>query len=414
MKIKLILSLIAFSFALQSGFAQIQDYTYKRKLDASTDMWHRIQIPPEMYGKFLYDFSDVRIFGIAKNGDTIQAPYIVVSNSRKISETPLAFDLINKSYKNDTYYYTLSLKSLKIANRIHLDFENSNYEYRIDLEGSNDNAEWFGILKDYRILSIKNKLTDYTFSDVNFDDSHYNYYRIAIHSAKDPKLKQAEISIKTEESGEYNHEEIITFKDSSIDKQTVLYFNSSNNTPISHYSISVSDTIDYYRYFTLEVLNNPEEKNKKLLQFTLISEGYLSSLNDNHFVVNTQHLGQHYRLTIKNNDNEPLNVTKLDLYDLRQTLVVRFTQPADYYLVYGNSKAAPPVYDLSYFKDKLPETSSFLGLGNQEVIANASTADEIKPLFSSKLWLWSIMLAIIGLLAWFSLKMIKNSSKSME
>jgi hypothetical protein len=31
----------------------------------------------------------------------------------------------------------------------------------------------------------------------------------------------------------------------------------------------------------------------------------------------------------------------------------------------------------------------------------------VKPLFENKLWLWTIMILIIGILGWFSLKMMK-------
>ena len=34
---------------------------------------------------------------------------------------------------------------------------------------------------------------------------------------------------------------------------------------------------------------------------------------------------------------------------------------------------------------------------------------EVTPLFEDKAWLWVIMIVIIALLGWFSLKMIKKS-----
>ncbi len=411
MKNRIIVSLCFFGFLMQTSSAQIQDYSNKRKLDASTAMWHRIKIPQNMYGKFSADFSDVRIYGLGKKQDTIQVPYIVNFSARKVTESQIPFNIINKSSKNGTFYYTLSLNALKIANHIHLDFGNTNYEYTIDLQGSSDNNEWYNVLEDYRLLSIKNRVTDYEFSDLFFPDAQYTYYRIAVRSKKDPNLIKAEISVNSEDSGDYYRTEVSSFKDSSVGNQSIYFFDTPNKLMVSHFNVFTTDTVDYYRHFTLDLIIN--DTNQKVLNpnhAKQIASGYLSSLGQNSFTAN-EAIGQRYRLTIDNQDNEAISISKIDLFSLEHTLTVRFTQPADYYLVYGNANASAPNYDISYFKDRLPENTTFLGLGNEEEIVKNNPLKESSPLFSNKLWLWAIMVLIIGLLGWFTIKMMRNTTE---
>jgi hypothetical protein len=410
MKNRIIVSLCFFGFLMQTSSAQIQDYSNKRKLDASTAMWHRIKIPQDMYGKFSSDFSDVRVYGVGKKQDTIQVPYIVNSSARKVSESQIPFEIINKSSKDGVYYYTLSLNALKIANHIHLDFGNPNFEYKVDLEGSSDNNEWYSVLKDYRLLSIKNSITNYTFSDLYFPDAQYTYYRIAINSKKDPKLIKAEISINSEETGDYYTTEVSSFQDSSVGNQSIYYFSTSNKLIVSHLKVFTADTLDYYRHFTLDIIiNDTNQKVPNINNAKQIASGYLSSLGQNSFTAK-QAIGQYYRLTIDNQDNEAISISKIDLFSLEHTLTVRFTQPADYYLVYGNVNASAPNYDISYFKDRLPENTTFLSLGKEEEIVKKNPLKESSPLFSNKMWLWVIIVLVIGLLGWFTLKMMQNTT----
>ena len=58
---------------------------------------------------------------------------------------------------------------------MNLKFSEKNYDWMLRLEGSHDQKEWFNIVEDYRILSIKNEQTNYSFGDVTFPNSNVTY-----------------------------------------------------------------------------------------------------------------------------------------------------------------------------------------------------------------------------------------------
>ena len=74
-------------FVLMNSFAfgQMKDLKYKRELKGIQDQWHSITIPNEMYGKISQDLSDIRIYGIKANKDTIEASYVLRKNDKSIS-----------------------------------------------------------------------------------------------------------------------------------------------------------------------------------------------------------------------------------------------------------------------------------------------------------------------------------------
>jgi hypothetical protein len=89
-------------------------------------------------------------------------------------------------------------------------------------------------------------------------------------------------------------------------------------------------------------------------------------------------------------------------------LLVRFTEPAAYFLTYGNKKATKPTFDIERFVSKVPETLTVLTLGNEQKIDKKDTTKA--PLFKNKIWLWLLMGIIILVLGWFSIKMMNKKS----
>jgi len=106
MKVKLTYLLL---FFCSFSFGQINKYGYKRELMEIKDQWHKVVLPNEIFGKILPDLSDVRIYGITKNNDTIEAPYILRFAEEKISQKDVSFNLINQSKNDNGYYFTFEI-----------------------------------------------------------------------------------------------------------------------------------------------------------------------------------------------------------------------------------------------------------------------------------------------------------------
>ena len=113
------------------------------------------------------------------------------------------------------------------------------------------------------------------------------------------------------------------------------------------------------------------------------------------------------RIEIENFDNRPLKIEGVTVKGYEHQLIARFTEPAKYYLVYGNPKANKPNYDISNFTENIPNTISALNLSKEKTIDKKEVSKR-SPLFENKLWLWGIMGLIICLLGWFTIKMISK------
>jgi hypothetical protein len=290
-----------------------------------------------------------------------------------------------------------------------LNFINGNFDWHVNLEGSQNQGEWYTIIEDYRILSIQNEMINYSFTTLKIPDSHYKYYRLSVPSNERPSLSSAKIYDLKIVEGEYRDYPVKAKKIHTSDKykQTVIEISLPMPVPVSFLKLSVGDKIDYYRPMSIQYLLDSVKTEKGWkYNYSSLALGTLSSLEDNEYKFN-ERITNKLKVIIQNHDNQPLNNEALTVKGYVHELVARFNKPAEYYLVYGNKTAYKPNYDIINFQKNIPQELSKLTLAEEEEI-NKSGIPLIGPLFKNKAWLWAIMIIIILVLGWFSIRMLKS------
>jgi len=406
-KIKVLTLLLLVTAGLQ---AQVKHYQFKRNLKGITTNWHSLQVPNQIFKSAQIGLEDLRIYGI-KDKDTIEVPYILEQSSNQVTDRETTFNIINQSSNQNGYYYTFQSASIATINQIKLSFKQTNFDWRIKLEGSNDNKEWFGILDDYRILSIKNNNTDYQFTQLNFPTAKYTYFRILVKANEKPELNAAKISKTDTLKGidlniPYQSYQLVN---DAKNKQSIIEVSLANITPISYLKINAQSDFDYYRSIRIESAIDSAKTEKGIqYNYTQLFEGTLSSLESPEFRFNST-LASHLRITIENNDNTPLRLNSIALMGPVYELIARFEKTDyQYALYYGNTTATAPSYELKNFENKIPIGITTLTVNAEQYNEAFTKKVEQKPLFENKLWLWCLMGVIIALLGFFAYKMLKS------
>lgn len=408
MKLKTKLSSILFALVITYANAQMKDYHFKRELSGITSSWHKLILPDEFYKNVSQNLSDIRVFGITAKQDTIEASYVWRIKSEKTENTPIDFKILNSSITENGYYFTLQVPTQTPINNLELAFKQFNFDWRVKLEGSQNQLDWFTIVDDYRILSIKNAETSYQYTHITFPSSSYQFFRLVIKSDKKPDLKDVKVYFNKVFNGVYNDYSVknIQTKEDPINKSTVLNINLKNTVPISYINIHVNGDFDYYRHVTLQYVSDSINTEKGWqYNYRTLTHGMLNSIETNSFKFKSAILKK-IKITIENQDNEPLSIDSVDVKGYVHEMTIRFTEPATYYLTYGNSFAYKPNYDIERFTSKIPDTLTALKLAKEQIIEKPTIPIK-KPIFENKLWLWGLILITVLLLGWFTLKMIK-------
>lgn len=414
--LKSLLSTFLIVLSYLSTQAQWSSYNYERPIEGITEDWHSIKIPDGVFSKVNLSLNDIRIYGLTEKNDTLEVPFLLKVNQEKWITKKRSFEIINTSKKKDGYYYTFQLEDIASITDIELVFTNSNFDWKTKLEGSTDQQEWFTIIKDYRILDIKNESTDYRFTRLVFPAASYRYFRLCIKTDRQPELENAYISEVTRTEGTLIDHAVKSIKTSQdkTRKTTEISLELNQPVPVSSFKINVDNDFDYYRSVNLSYLADSLETEKGWkYNYQTFKKGTLNSLEDNEF--NFQSIiAQKFKIVINNNDNQPLDITTVEVQGFQYELIARFSEPANYKMVYGNKNASRPNYDISKFKENIPIELTVLQIGAEQSIAKPEQAG-VSALFENETWLWVIMGVVILILGLFTFKMLKNSeSKIVE
>jgi len=408
-RVKIAIWLIMFLGSYSQSYGQMETYDYKRELNGISNQWHSIILPNDLFGKASHNLADVRLFGISANQDTLEAPYIIRVKTENSTSKDIVFKTLNTSYNNKGSFFTFEIPTKESINQIKLDFEQENFDWRLTLEGSQNQREWFTITENYRITSIKNELTDFQFTTVRFPNSSYRFFRIRIDSKEKPDLTVAHLTQSEKTEGVFRNYpiKIQEFGENKKEKQTEIKLELQVPVAVSHLKINISDKVDYYRPITIMYLSDSVKTEKGWkYSYSKLTSGTLNSMEENEFKFKCTTL-KNLKIIIYNQDNQALSIDSIQVKGYIHEIVARFTEPANYFLTYGNDKAVKASYDIERFTDKIPDTLKALDLGIEQKIGKEKEVAG-DPLFENENWLWLVMTVIIGLLGWFSLKMMRK------
>jgi len=409
MKNKHIITLLFCLFGTATIFAQFEKYQYMRPIENVKETWHELELPDDIYGKLNRQYADLRILNLTPEKDTLEVPYLLNLNAETITKDAIPFEQLNQTQNANSYFFTFEMKNKKAINQILLNFQNENFDWKIALEGSQNQKEWFTVLEDYRLVSFKNRRTNYSFTELNFPNAQYTFFRLKIPASEAPKLIKASIYQYNSVPGKFRQVENLptTITDDKNEKETVLEIILPEVLPVFELTLPVKTDYDFYRKILIQELSDSTvTANGTQYYYKTIHRDVLSSLEKKEFKFKATRT-QRLKVTIENKDNQPLEFGNPSIKSAVYSLTARFNEKGDFQLLYGNERALKPQYDLAQFASTIPEKLPLLTLGKETKRA-MKTPDVVEPIFANPIWLWVIMGVIILLLGGFTFKMMTS------
>jgi hypothetical protein len=386
-----------------------QGFSYKRVLPkAPGDGWHEVVLPASIFSHVAPDYRDLRLMKI-QGADSIEIPYLLAVHEDDVTTEELTLRMLNKSKKSDQLYVTFELDRGQSVTSLQFFITEDNFDAKVTLEGSQDQQTWFEIVSQQRILSIKNNQIDFRSTTISFPETNYRFLRAEIKSPSALTLQRATFQRTSTKHGRF--QKIAPLWKGETDKknkQTVVDIRLKDAQPIRSLEVSTHASQDYYRYFTLETLTDSAKTPKGwTYYYQPVTQGYLTSVFPNHFSfipITTSRL----RLRIFNEDNQPLRIDSIKLTAPMIGIRAKLQHEDEYTLLYGNAAAEKPSYDIVYFKDQVPDSIPLISPGAEINLNGVLT--KTSPLIESKWWLYTAMFAIIGILGFFTIRMMKAKS----
>ncbi len=391
--------------------AQWDSFRFKREIQGGTEGWHRIVLPDDVYGRSRQGLSDLRIMGVAAGKDTLEVPYVLKKRTGEKLLKPVAFKLLNVGHDAMGYHYELQNQGGGVANQLHLSFKDQNFDYRVKLSGSHDRKHWFTILADYRVVSIKNEEADFRFTRLVFPDSDFAYFQLFVPAKVDPGLDGATMFQEEVSEGEYRKCILQGFRvhENRDRRQTEVDVSLAMPYPVSRLQLFASNGHDFVRPLLIyHVFDSIQTNEGWRHQQRFLSSGMLHSRETNVFEFSDA-LTRQLEIVIRNEDNQPLTVDSVLVQYAVHELWIRFPKAERFFLMYDHAKLAAPRYDIGNFLAGVSDSLDVLPLGDVVELQMADGGN--LSLFMNNKWLWLVMVLIIGVLGWFTIKMMRGSHK---
>lgn len=380
------------------GFTQAQAQ-FKNKATLQTPDstgFYSVDITPAISGFIKTDLSDIRILDEQQK----QVPFIIRNAAiRKIDNR---FDTLsvlqNRTDDSGRSVIVVQNKGVQKIDGFTLVIKNADVLRSASLMGSDDEKNWYSIVENIYFTNASSVEKDDYLQQINFPLSSYHFYKIAINNGKNAPLNITSV-IKS-----------ITEESKAIDPYI-------SNPDIN---FSQKDSTDGYSYIFVE---NPsayhiekldvDVKGPKFFKRELAIEAgfshysYAIKADSNHSFIAPVFNDKKWTIKIYNGDNPPLVVTALKTFQSRKQLIASLDAGKKYALYLNDSVAKAPLYELQNFNDSIPQIVKNISVGSIEKNV-VETATKVE---ASKKWLWITLVIVLGVLAFFTMRLVKDVQK---
>lgn len=393
---------ICFILLLLSTFAKAQ-FRFERKIAEVTSAdWYSVPLDESILTKLNPSFSEIRIY----SSDGTEIPFLLRTSHDETSLQKVSMETYNISKKGNDLYFSIKLANQEAINHATINFAEENYDTYITMEGSNNEKEWFAIDREQRIISVADNHIRYTSNTIYWSPSRFVYLRFKVANAKSLTLSSANFSLTSKKAGVFrmvNHPINSITKNKITELKTV--FNSTEY--VSKLTIEAEPNQKFYRSYQIETLTDSFKTEKGWQpNYTTLQSGVISSFKQDTILFEPI-LCSILRVLIFNEDNPPIKVKSITTWSPEVSLVANLKK-GSYTIKYANDKIGMANYDVAHFENEIPTNLPKLAIGEETVLIASENHVE-QAWFKNKNWLWAIMLGIVGLLGFFTVRMMRKA-----
>ena len=374
-------------------------FLYRAALDTVPQRgFYQIVLRPSLAARLQPGLQDIRIAD-SQGG---QVPYILKSDipsfsESRFSELPI---LSNKREADKQTHVVIENSSGQPLSELLLVIKNTEANRNVTLSGSDDNNSWYVIKENIALNHFFTTGGDHFIEALDFPVSRYRYFKIIING-------KGLLPVNIIRAGVYE-QSFINGKYLPLPAPRLLQKDS-----VDKYSYVFLRFDDHYFIDRLELqVTGPRFYNRALTVFTgsigaAQEVGGYTLRPDTPAVFPVGVKTDHLLLRIENDDNPPLHIAGVAAFQLNKYLFTWLEKGQDYALLFGDSMAITPVYDLQYFKDSIGSKAVVLGYG--KTVYNKRAAAQAVAATTGNRWLiWLALAAVSIVLLLLTVKMTRQ------
>ncbi|WP_121198030.1 hypothetical protein [Mucilaginibacter gracilis] len=380
-----------------------QAFKYRANLpQVDSAGFYKIALLPSLIAKCQPDLADIRINDA--NGKTVT---FIFGDQLPIDAKKDFVTFPQTKYKpqTDTASIFIAENVNRFAiNSLAITIRNTAVSRTINLSGSDDLKHWYAIKENIE-LATPNAAHNATYQqsfDIPF--SNYRYFKIDVNHKNKDGIAIVNVGIDKKQiihSPTYTPIEGSSFSQKDSDKISYITVKFDEAYQINQLKLQIAGAKYYKRKVRIYQVNNGEE--------SLVNETEITSLSAP--LLNLSAKTKVIKIQILNDDNPAIIVQSVKALQLNKWLICYLEKSQQYHLLFGDSTAVAPQYDLNAFTDSLHQQLPVIAYTG--IIANpAHLVTASKPPFTIPQWaIWVAIVLVVGVLALLTFKMTAEVNK---
>lgn len=382
----------------------VAQFRYKSEIpDVKQSGYYHILLSSDVLSAANDQLSDIRL----KDEKGEEIPYILRVERGREEESSFEYFTLTENEYNTTdsaVHVIIDNNGRNMLCQFCITMRAADVQKHITISGSDDGKMWYIVKqKTTAPLSIGSPEAGRETMVVNFPEGNYRYYKMVINAAQGGAIQVESVGKYkyTEVLGKYTEIPLAQFsqKDSS-NKKTYLYFHALDK---SYFVDKMYFEVAYRSFYkrTASLMSRtsdyPVFRSFELL-FDNPNTVWIGAKVDSSMVIE-----------IENNDNPPLAISGITIFQLHRHLTVYLEEGKHYTLYYGeNQPVVNPAYDLVHFEEKIPKNLPVLELGEAQAIDQQTEVQKAPSFFERPLFLWLVIGVVGALLLWMCYQILRK------
>ena len=394
--------------------AKAQKFMYTADIDnVDTSAYFHIFLPPAVTSKLNYKFSDIRIY----DEKGTEVPYIRFSEDQlfKTAKARELKILVNQYKRTKKYTQVLvhNPQKYKINNLVLVIDNPKNAEVWINVAGSNDRKNWNVLKNNARYLPEYSDSAKAEVRIIELPETNYDYYRIFVfdygrYVFNVHNVINYDIGQKNNEFVELPKPDFFQDDTSELNK-SIINIKFDEPQYVDKLQFWIKSPSYYLRKAEITKKDTTSGKKIRLQLYDQNQEDFYLCSDSSNVLLLSRYYVQNMFLIVYNNDNQPLKFSDIRAYQRKEYIIAHLEKGKKYTVRFGNKNVAPPIYDLKFFKNKIPAKCPEISVSNIKKAVDEK--NKKKNIYIDPVYLWIVFGIVIIILTLISIKVFLLNKK---
>ena len=341
-----------------------------------------------------------------------EIPYAVYSKPETTKKSFLSFPIASKTKTDSLTSFVISNEKQIQLNELFVVISNSSVSKTVNISGSNDGKEWFGLVQNHLLSNLEDNKLQQVEKSIMLPLNNYKFLKLDFNDKISLPIECKDFGVYQSKINYVEQLELTDFVQKTIvdnsRKKSVILVSFEKPQLISRLDFDIRSDM-YFR--TARILVNKERKVKNKTEkyqdeiFTFVLNSKLNAS-----FVFPEFFEKEFIIEIDNQDNPPLVIEKIQLFQSPKYVLANLKEGENYEIIVSKDFTKPN-YDIVNFIPNADEMLDVIAIDNFKPIETVSKQEKPKAFWQTKWFLWTAIVVAGIIIGYFALGLLKDVEK---